>query len=73
MPSHMRQFMEVQGLVFIRPKVTGLGNKLAEVGPVAQNVWEWAIMKKVDLEQVYYKRKKMRQNGKDKIKERISR
>ena len=43
--------------MFIRPKVIGIGNKHAEIRAVAQNFGEWAITKKVNLEQVLHKRK----------------
>lgn len=53
MTSCTKQFIEIQGGVFIRPKVAVcLGNKYAKVRAVAENIREWAIMKKVDLEQV---------------------
>ena len=41
--------------MFIRPKVIGIGNKHAGIRAVAQNVWERAIMKKVNLEWVLHK------------------
>lgn len=43
--------------MFIRPKVIGIVNKHAGIRAVAQNVWERAIMKKVNLEWVLHKRK----------------
>lgn len=53
MTSYTKQFIEIQGGIFIRPRVgICLGNKYAEVRAVAENIQEWAIMKKVDLEQV---------------------
>ena len=52
MPSCTEKCLEMQGVMFIRPNVIGLGNKYAEMRAVAQIFGEWAIMTKVDHEQV---------------------
>lgn len=52
MPSCTEKLMEIQGVMFIRPEVIGLGNKYAEMRAVAPHLGEWAIMTKVDREQV---------------------
>lgn len=57
MPSHREKFTEMQGVMFIRPKVIGTGNKHAEMRAVAQSVWGQAITKKVNIEWVLHKRK----------------